>query len=456
MSNYWQRSTKKLLCVNAMLKRNSAVRLWQALSTALVFISLSVTAQTSTKDSATHAKVAALAKAESKPALETIARLVEIESGSRDLEGLAKIEGLIANQLRGLGMQVDILPASAPEFHPSLKGAKLGNMVYGRLKGKGTKRILLIAHMDTVYLKGMGAAQPFRVEGERAYGLGISDDKGGVGLILHTVSMLRQLNFDAFGELAVLINGDEEIGSPGSAPTLVKLGAEYDAVYSFEGGGNPKNDHVRLATSSIAIATLKVTGRASHAGANPEGGRNALYELAHQIMQTRQLGNAAKGLKINWTVAQAGAVRNVIPASAEATADIRALANEDLDEIEAALRKAIENKLIPDTQVELNFLRSRPAFKANPASLATAKHAATVYQEIGKELKILERATGGGTDAAFVAINAKGAVLESFGTLGFGAHSNDHEYIFIESLESRLYLATRMVMDMAQGLIVMK
>ncbi len=412
-----------------------------------------------TAEPALISKVSALAKTESVATLETVRRLVDIESGSRDLEGLAKAADLISKQLTGYGMQVQTITAKAPEFHPSLKGAQLGSMVYGRLKGSEAngKKILLIGHMDTVYTKGMGAQQPFRIDGNQAYGLGISDDKGGVSLILHTISMLRKIDFNKFAEVAVLINGDEEIGSPGSAQTLIQLGSEYDAVYSFEGGGNSsKNDYVRLATSSIAIATLKVTGRASHAGANPEGGRNALYELAHQIMQTRQLGDNAKGLKINWTVAKAGEVRNVIPASAEATADIRALANEDLDQIEAALRKAIENKLIPDTKIELDFLRSRPAFKANPASLATAKHAALVYKEIGKELKILDRATGGGTDAAFAAIKAKGAVLESFGTLGFGAHSNDHEYILVDSIESRLYLATRMVMDMALGKIDLK
>jgi glutamate carboxypeptidase len=208
---------------------------------------------------------------------------------------------------------------------------------------------------------------------------------------------------------------------------------------------------VRLATSSIAIAELKITGRASHAGGNPEGGRNAIYELAHQIMKTRNLGKPEKGLKINWTVVEGGGVRNVIPARASAIADIRSLTNADLDEMEAALRASIQDKLIPDTQAELTFFRSRPAFVPNTASVALARHAQAIFQDIGLPLEIRDRASGGGTDAAFAGLRPKGGVLESFGLRGFGAHSNDNEYVMIDSIIPRLYLATRMVMDVGSG-----
>jgi glutamate carboxypeptidase len=228
------------------------------------------------------------------------------------------------------------------------------------------------------------------------------------------------------------------------------MGSEYDAVLSFEGGGFDQ-DMVRLATSSIAIVEMKITGKASHAGANPEGGRNALYEMAHQILKSRAFGDDAKGLKINWTVASSGETRNVIPATATAIADVRSLTNEDLDRMEAALRESIKDKLIPDTRIELDFYRSRPAFVANDVSRALARHAQSVFQEMGKPLQIRDRATGGGTDAAFAGLRPKGGVLESFGLRGFGAHSNDNEYVFIPSIAPKLYLATRMVMDVGSG-----
>lgn len=382
--------------------------------------------------------------------LNTLQSLVEIESGSRDLEGLRALAQVLAGRLKAMGMEVQTIPTKAPDFHPMLKGAELGPMVYGRKTGKGSKKVLLIAHMDTVYPRGMGAKQPFRVDGDKAYGLGIADDKSGVALILHTVDLLSRLGHEDYAELAVLINGDEELGSPGSGPTLTELGGQYDAVLSFEGGGG-RTDFVRLATSSIAIAELKVTGRASHAGGNPEGGRNAIYELAHQIMKTRNFGDRDKGLQINWTVIEGGGVRNVIPASASAIADIRSLTNADLDIMEQALRTAIQEKLIPDTKVELTFFRSRPAFVPNAAAVALARHAQGLFKGIGLPLEIRDRASGGGTDAAYAGLRPKGGVLESFGLRGFGAHSNDNEYVMIDSIIPRLYLSTRMVMDVGAG-----
>ena len=384
------------------------------------------------------------------PLLATLKKLVAIESGSRDLEGLATLSALIAQRLQASGMAVQVLPTQAPGFHPQLKGARLGSMVYGTRSGAGQRKVLMIAHMDTVYTQGMGAKQPFRIDGDKAYGLGISDDKGGVALVLHAVPLLDQLGFKDYAQLGVLINADEEIGSAGSGAFITQLGSEYDVVMSFEGGGFTE-DYVRLATSSIAIVEMKITGKASHAGSSPERGRNALYEMAHQVLKSRHFGDDAKGLKINWTVGNSGETRNVIPASATAIADVRALSNEDLDRLEAQLRESIKDKLIADTTIELSFYRSRPAFVANAASRVLARRVQDIYAEIGHKLDIRDRATGGGTDAAFAGLRPKGGVLESFGLRGFGARSSDDEYILVSSIAPRLYLATRMVMDVGSG-----
>ena len=407
-----------------------------------------------TPSRAADAALRARVEAELPSYLETLKVLVTMESGSRDLEGLAKLADLLAGRLSAAGMQVQLRPAKAPDFHPLLKGATLGPSVYATRSGSGSKKVLLIAHMDTVYAKGMAAKQPFRIDGDRAYGLGIADDKQGVALILHVVELLARAGFTDYAELGVLINGDEEVGSPGSSALITQLGSEYDAVFSFEGGGSAAaddGDMVRLATSSIAIAEMKVTGKASHAGAAPHLGRNALYELAHQMLKSRQFGDPDKGLQIHWTVANAGGSRNVIPAEATAVADVRSLTNQDLDLMEAALKKSIEDKLIPDTKIDLNFFRSRPAFVANAAARALAQHAVLVAGEVKLPLNIRDRATGGGTDAAFAGLRPKGGVLESFGLRGFGAHSNDDEYVLVSNVVPRLYLATRMVMDVGRG-----
>ena len=394
--------------------------------------------------------VLALAKKERQPLLDTLKELVSIETGSRDLEGLDRAAKLIAARLSALGGKVELVDTSEGAYRMEDTPAKIGKVVHARFEGRGTKKILLLAHMDTVYLRGMLAKQPFRVEGDRAYGLGIADDKNGVALILHVLAMLKAMDFRGYGLLTVLVNADEEMSSPGSRKLITQLGAEHDAVFSCE-ASRVDSDKLALATAGIASVILKVKGRASHAGQAPEQGRNALYELAHHMLQTRDLSNPATGLKMNWTLASGGSVRNAIPAEASATADVRVLRVSDYDGIERAVRERIKNKLIPDTQVEMTFERRRPPLEATPASRTLGDHARRVYAELGKTLVVDALAEGGGTDAAFASLNTKAPVLERFGLQGFGAHSNDAEYIAVDSIEPRLYLLARLIMDVSQG-----
>ena len=164
---------------------------------------------------APDARIHDLAQQEKAPLLDTLRDLVNIESGSKDTEGLAKLAALIAERLTKLGGKVEIIePADIYRMEDTPE--KPGSMVHAEFKGTGTKKIMLIAHMDTVYLRGMLKDQPFRIDGDRAYGLGIADDKQGVALILHAVAMLQALKFADYGTLTVLINGDEEISSPGA------------------------------------------------------------------------------------------------------------------------------------------------------------------------------------------------------------------------------------------------
>lgn len=389
-------------------------------------------------------------QAQRQPFLNTMKELTSIESGSRDFEGVERISGVIAEKLKALGGQVELVePANVYKMEDTPE--KIGRAVRATFQGKGTRKLLLIAHSDTVYAKGMVEKQPFRVEGDKAYGLGIADDKQGVGLILHAVRILKDLAFDEYGTLTVIINPDEEISSPGHRALITKAGSEHDATLSFEGGGGATLDQVRLATAGIAGVTIKVRGRASHAGSAPERGINALYEVAHQMLQMKDFSDPATGLKMNWTVAKAGFNRNVIPAEAEAMADIRVLRVADFEGIEARIREKAKTQLIADAKVEVVFDRRRPPLEAPSASIAFAGHAQAIYKELGKELKVATVSTGGGTDAAFAALESKGPVVEGFGLRGFGAHSNDAEYIFIDSIEPRMYLVVRTIMDFARG-----
>jgi glutamate carboxypeptidase len=395
-----------------------------------------------------------LAAGEQPKLLDTLKAIVEIESGSTNREGLNKLSTLIADRLKALGGEVQFIEPSAADVYrmedTPEKAEGIGRMVRATFKGTGTKKILLMAHMDTVYPAGMLAQQPYRVEGNKAFGLGIADDKQGVATILHTVAMLQALKVKDYGTLTVFINGDEEISSPASRKLFAREGAAHDAVMSFE-ASRAESDKISLATSGIALATLTVRGRASHAGSAPERGVNSLYELSHQLLQLRDLSVPSRGLKMNWTVAKAGVVRNMIPPGAQAWADIRLLKVSDLPGLEARINERIKNKLLPESEVTVQIENRRPPLEATEASRALGAHAQRIYREIGKELVVDPEPEGGGTDAAFAALETKAPVIERFGLQGFGAHSSNAEYVLIDSIQPRLYLATRMVMDLAQG-----
>ncbi|MGO1766817.1 glutamate carboxypeptidase [Advenella sp. S44] len=390
-----------------------------------------------------------LAKKEQQAYLDTLRDLVHIESGSKDIEGVNKIAQFVADRLKQLGAQTEIIQ---PEdvYRMDDTPEKTGPIVHGTIKGTGKSKIMLIAHMDTVYQKGDLKDQPFRVDGDKAYGLGIADDKQGVAAILHVVDMLKKLNYAQFGTLTVVLNSDEEISSPGSRALITKFAEDQDAVFSFEGGG--KDGGVRLATSGIGAAYLKVHGKSSHAGARPEGGVNSLYELAHQVLQMKDLSKPEDGLKLNWTLANVGTVRNMIPPEATAQADARALKVQDFDALEKAMQEKIQNKLLPDSKVELKFEVRRPPLEASDLARKLAGHAQSIYKdELDLEMTVADKATGGGTDAAFAGVKSRGGVVEGFGLSGFGAHSNNAEYVQIPTIVPRLYLATRMIMDISEG-----
>ncbi len=397
------------------------------------------------------AAVQRAAAAQKQPLLDTLKELVGIETGSRDIEGLTRATELIGTRLRALGAQVDFIePTEVTTYRMADTPPKIGRAVRGTFKGTGSKRILLLAHVDTVYLKGMLEKQPFRIDGDRAYGLGISDDKQGVAMVIHLAALLKSLNFNEFGTLTVLVNADEEISSPGSRNFISDMGAAHDAVLSFE-ASRVDSDKLSLATSGIGSVEVKVEGRASHAGGAPERGVNALYELSHQILQMRDLSEPQVGVKLNWTISQAGTNRNVIPAHAKAEADVRVLRVADYDRIEAAVRERAKKQLLPDARVTVNFERRRPPLEATEASRKLAAHAQGIYAEIGRRLVVDDQPEGGGTDAAFAALKTKAPVIERFGLLGFGAHSADSEFVLVDTIEPRLYLAARVIMDVARG-----
>ena len=194
-----------------------------------------------------------LAQREQQPLLDTLKALVEIESGSADIEGVTRIGRLIAERLRSLGASVDFVPPATDRPRITSLPHQFDDTVVARFHGRGSARILLLAHMDTVYERGMLVQQPFRIDGDRAYGLGIADDKHGVAVILHALAMLKALRVDGYGVITVVMSPDEEVGSLAERDLLTKLGAEHDLVLSFEGPGQDEN--IRLAKAVLSART---------------------------------------------------------------------------------------------------------------------------------------------------------------------------------------------------------
>lgn len=387
-------------------------------------------------------KLKAAAEAAQPALIETLHDMVMIESGSGDVEGLSKMADFTEARLKALGAQT--------ERRKTARGAG-ADTVIGTFEGSGRKRLMLIAHMDTVYQKGVLASQPYRVEGSRIYGPGIADDKGGIAVILHSLKILRQAGWRDYAGLTVSFNPDEEVGSIGSGEFIAELADQHDVVLSCEptvAEPAAKYDSLLLGASGTATATMEVKGRAAHAGAAPQLGRNALIELAHQLLQTEDIAKSIPGTQLNWTTAQAGAVRNQIPEKAVAGADVRVTIADGVERLQAALDEKVKQKLIADTETTVKIEAGRPAFVAGDAGRALAREGQAIYAEIDRRLDLVEM-TGGATDAGYANRDGKAAVVESFGLAGFGYHARD-EYIDIGSIVPRLYLMTRLLTELGK------
>ena len=375
--------------------------------------------------------------------VESLKDMVMIESGSANAEGLAKMADYTERRLKELGAQTERIKAT--------RGP--GTLVKGTFSGTGTRKIMLIAHMDTVYPPNTLTTQPYKLDGNKLYGPGIADDKGGIAVILHSLQILKEAGWRNYARVTVLFNPDEEVGSVGSGELIATLAAEHDFVFSCEPTGAKvvaKTEGLLLGAAGTATATLEVKGRASHAGAAPELGRNALIELSHQLLETRDVAKSVPGTQLNWTYSRVGEVRNQIPEKAVATGDVRTTVAGGAEKLQAALQEKVKatSRVVPDTEVTVGMEIGRPAYVASDASRELAKRAQAIYRELdGRELQLVPM-TGGATDAGYAGRSGKAIVLESFGLAGWGYHARD-EYIELDSIVPRLYLMTRMLTSVA-------
>ena len=402
----------------------------------------------------------AAATASKAATVETLKNLVNIETGSTNAEGMSVMTNFLEGELKALGATVTRSKAeSNPLSNP------IGENIYGSIKGAGTKKILMMAHVDTVHMKGTLAKLSWRIEMgtekvktpageversfERAYGPGVADAKGGVAVILNTVKLLQSQGFNDFAQITMLFNTDEETGSFGSRALIQKLAGEHDVILSYEPTSSvPVEAMIHAASGGINVA-VSFKGKAAHAGAEPEKGVNALVEMADFVMSTAGLDNKDKALRFNWTIGSGGTVANIVPDSASLTATLRYVDPVLRDETIAKLRERAAKPKLANSEIVVTIPDSRPSFVADAAGKALVAKAVEIYKEVGGRIFVVP-VTGGGTDAGYASLSGK-PVLEALGLPGFGYHSNLEEYADIGAIPRRLYLSSRLIMDIAQG-----
>jgi glutamate carboxypeptidase len=380
-----------------------------------------------------QAKVYAAVEAHRAAALALLEQIVDIDSGTGDVEGGTRVEAVLAERLRALGAEVRSVPAEAPDLPPNLVAV---------FHGKGKGRILIVAHIDTVFGPGTVAGRPFSVDGDRAHGPGVGDEKGGVVNAVTALAMLHDLGFQNFASITLLIDDSEERGSPGSTRLIQTLARESDVEFNMEPGDPP--DALTIWRKGSANIELAVHGRAAHAGMAPADGRNAAVELVHQLANLEGLfPHSGDGLTVNLTLLKGGIRMNIIPDSAEATLNVRFRDPEQFAGVLGKVEASAKSTIVPDTTVTVTHTPAFPPLTENAAIDALAARARAIYAELGLDVGL--SGNGGASESALAMAEGIPA-LDGLGFVGGDFHT-DHEWIDLRSVTPRLYLFTRLLME---------
>lgn len=368
-------------------------------------------------------------------ALELLKTLVNIDSGSGDIAGGKRIEDILAARLKAAGADVREAPAEVSTVAPNLLAV---------FHGTGTAKVLIIAHIDTVFGRGTAAKRPFRIEGDRAYGPGVSDEKGGVVNAVTSLEILHQLGFKDYATITLLLDGSEEFGSTGSDKLIKTLARQNDVEFNMEPGDPP--DALTVWRKGSGGIIMQVHGRAAHSGMVPQNGRNAAVELVHQLAALQgRFPQSGDGPTVNLTIIKAGDRGNIIPDFAMASFDVRFREPAQLDAILAQMKSGLAPQLVPDTTITVTSEGSAyPPLTENPQTDALGRRAQAIYAEIGKD--DLTLAGNGGASESAVAMSVGTPALDGLGFVGVGLHT-DHESIDLSRVTSRMYLFTRLLME---------
>ncbi|GAA4605824.1 glutamate carboxypeptidase [Actinoplanes octamycinicus] len=371
--------------------------------------------------------------------LERLAQLVAVDSGSGDLAGLDKAATMLAGWCTEAGLTVHRIPVRDPS------NRFLGDAVVASARGTGSRRILLAGHLDTVFPAGTAATRPFRIAGDRAYGAGVCDDKGGVLAGLAAAEVLLAEGNSAFGELLLVVTPDEEIGSPGSRSLLGRLARGADAALCLE-CARENGDLVR-ARKGVADIEVTLHGRAAHAGIEPERGAHAALAAARLTVALQELNGRWPAVTVNVGVLQAGERPNVVPDQARLVVDLRAEQPGAFAEALATISELAAAPAVPGVTASVAVVAPTPPW----AGSAGTDRLVGLARMVGAQLDIPVRAaaTGGCADANLLA--AAGApVLDGLGPIGGDDHSRS-EWLDLSSVVPRIALLAGLIDAISPG-----
>lgn len=350
--------------------------------------------------------------------------LVGIESSTYDKAGVDRVGRKLGEEWRQRGARVEFM-----------RQRDRGNHLRAELwlgQGKPAGQILVLGHTDTVYERGSLAKSPFRIAGGRAYGPGTLDMKGGLVIALFAVDALRAAQAEARRRFVFLWTSDEETGSESSQKLIEKEARRSSAVLVLEPGTGATG---KLKTQRKAIGGFEVraTGRAAHAGVNPQDGVNAVHEMALQIARMVKFNDARRGVTVNADVISGGVRSNVIPASAHAVIDARAVRLADMQRLVRKMRAL--RPILDGAKIEVSGGLHRPPMEKR-ISAGLFKKAQALAGEMG--FAVEGSLSGGGSDGNLTA--ALGVpTLDGLGAVGAGAHTPG-EYITTKFLPQRAAL----------------
>jgi glutamate carboxypeptidase len=299
--------------------------------------------------------------------------LVDIDCGTYLASGVNRVADHMQMRFEAAGWDVE------RRSHVPAEGeAQLGDIVVARLRGAAPaagaprpRRVVLVGHMDTVFPDGTAAERPFRIDGDRALGPGVSDMKGGLLAGLHAVSALQRAGFDAFDSITYVCNPDEEIGSPFSGATIKGVAADADVCFVLEGAR--ENGDIVSARKGVADIRVVYHGRAAHAGVEPWRGRSAALQAANAIVALHALNGRWDGVTVNVGVVQGGTRPNVVTERCQIEVDMRATTQAAFDEAFDEVRRVASHQYVEDVRAEFIGAAGFPPMEKTPATAALAE-----------------------------------------------------------------------------------